>query len=88
MSGPGVFHLISAHEVVPNHRLYPRYVSLCGVIVETSRLSGTDCPNECECEDPGNMACCLACVRAAIDLNRKAGVDEDCPAGIGVRTGR
>ncbi|MGH3972252.1 MAG: hypothetical protein ACRDS9_02845 [Pseudonocardiaceae bacterium] len=81
----GVFHLISAHEVVPNWHLDPVYVALCGEVVETSSLAETDCPNECECEFSENMAYCPACLREAIRQNRRAGVDVDCPTGVIVR---
>ncbi|MGH8965163.1 MAG: hypothetical protein ACRDXB_07505 [Actinomycetes bacterium] len=82
-----MFHLISAHEVVPNCHLTPVYVALCGEEVETaSNLEGTDCPNECECEFSPAMAYCPACLRSAIGQNHRAGVD--CPPGVIVRTSR
>lgn len=77
VSGSQWFHLISSHEVVPRGRLTPTYVALCGERVETSRLSDTECPNECECEFSGNTAYCPACLRAALGQNHGAGVDAD-----------
>jgi hypothetical protein len=72
----GVFHLISAHEVVPtNWHFHPTYTAMCGALVETSSLPGTDCPSECECEFSATMAHCSACLREAIRLNHRAGVD-------------
>lgn len=71
----GVFHLISAHEVVPRRCLHPTYTALCGALVETSSMAETDCPNECECEFSATMAYCLACLREALGQNRRAGVD-------------
>ncbi|MGH3997532.1 MAG: hypothetical protein ACRDTJ_08730 [Pseudonocardiaceae bacterium] len=83
----GVFHLISAHEVVPKWRLHPAYVALCGERVETAWMSETDCPNKCECEFSGTMVYCPACLREAIGQNRRAGVDVDCSPGVIVRAG-
>jgi hypothetical protein len=58
-----VFHLISAHEVVPNWHLHPTYVAMCGQQVATSSMSAeADCPD---------------CLREAIRQNRRAGVDAD-----------
>jgi hypothetical protein len=77
-----LFHLISAHEVVPlNWRCQPTYTAVCGVEVEASSLAGTDCPNECECDFSASMAYCPDCLRAAIRQNRRAGVEVDCPSG-------
>jgi hypothetical protein len=74
---PGVFHLVLAHELVWRWCIPPAYVALCGAQVDTaSQLeTRTECPNECGCEVPGRMACCPACLRAAIKLNHRAGVD-------------
>jgi hypothetical protein len=65
----GAVHLISAHEVVPTgglRRLDPTYIALCGKPVDTSSLSGPDCPNECECEERGGITYCPGCVREAL----------------------
>lgn len=66
----GVFHLISSHEVVWTHRVYPAYVALCGQRVESSGMVGTDCPNECECEFSGSLAYCPACLCVASEERR------------------
>lgn len=50
MSAVGVLHLVSACETVPNGRLSPTYVALCGELANTAELEGPECPNECECE--------------------------------------
>jgi hypothetical protein len=39
----GVYHLVSAHETVWRWRVMPRYVALCGAMVATASLRGTDC---------------------------------------------
>jgi hypothetical protein len=71
-----LFHLISAHEVVPsNWHLHPTYTALCGARVESGSLEGTDCPNECQCEDARTLVSCPDCLRAAIGQNRRAGID-------------
>lgn len=85
MSGPGVFHLISAHEVVPRWALHPVFTALCGARVESATVPAPGCPNECECELPGNLAHCPACLREAIGQNRRAGVDEVGP-GLEIRS--
>ncbi|MGH3807403.1 MAG: hypothetical protein ACRDRU_12380 [Pseudonocardiaceae bacterium] len=72
----GMFHLISAHEVLPETWCFhPTYFALCGAQVASASLAGTRCPNECECEVAGTMACCPACLREALRLNRQAGVE-------------
>jgi predicted Fe-S protein YdhL (DUF1289 family) len=40
--------------------LDPTYIALCGAPV-----SGSDCPNECECEERGGITYCPGCVREA-----------------------
>jgi hypothetical protein len=80
----GVFHLISAHEVVPERwRLHPVYVALCGAPVQAGSVEGTECPNECDHELVGSLVSCLACLRAAIRENRLAGVDGDEGSVVG-----
>jgi hypothetical protein len=53
----------------------PRYVALCGALVATASLMGTDCPNECQHELAGALVSCPDCLRAAIRQNHRAGVD-------------
>jgi hypothetical protein len=83
VSGPRCVHLISAHEVVPQWRLYPTYTAECGELVESAREE-VSCPNECECE----VIYCSACLRAAMKRNCEARVDVDCPPGVDVRSAR
>lgn len=68
-------HLISAHDIVSGWRLTPTYVAPCGLLVRTSLSTDTGCPYECECE----VVHCSACMRAAVECNRAAGVDEVSP---------
>jgi hypothetical protein len=80
---PGVFHLVSAHEVASRWRLHPAYVALCGALVETFSTAGIDCP-DCEC-DEADIGHCPACLRAAIERNRRVGADTG--TGIGTAGG-
>ncbi|MGH3998396.1 MAG: hypothetical protein ACRDTJ_13130 [Pseudonocardiaceae bacterium] len=73
----GVFHLISAHEVVPNWRLYPVYVALCGEMVETANLAETRNSSVSAGADPPRARQHLEAttrgaraVRSAVDLGR------------------
>ncbi len=61
--------------MVARWRLTPVYVALCGALVQISSDSDTaGCVNgsECVCE----VVHCPACLRAAVECNRDAGVDE------------
>ncbi len=69
VGGCSVFHLISSHEIVLRWRLTPKYVALCGALVETSDGRTPACPNECECV----VVHCPACLHAAMECNREAG---------------
>lgn len=75
MSESRCAHLISAHDLVSGWRLTPTYVALCGVLVRTSLSAGAGCPDECECE----VVHCSACLRAAVECNRDADLDEVGP---------